>query len=239
MSSGGRSRARERPLSFCRRRATLLAVRGRWLVLALFVVFGALFVLLGGWDLASDGDRLEAFFTERGALGPIVFILAMWALQPAGVPGLVFMVPAAVVWPLPTAMALSWIGNMGASTIAFAIARYLARDWVQNHMPTRLQGWDERLADGGLVQVFLLRVVTGQLTPADWLLGVSTVRLRVFLIGTGLGIIPGIVLATTIGGGLVDLLANRWVRLPLLLGLVGFGIVRRLRRRRGSVRRTA
>ena len=209
------------------------------MVLVLVAVGAATFVALGGWDAISDGDRVEAFFTERGAVGPIVFVLAMWALQPAGVPGLVFMVPAAVVWPLPTAMALSWVGNMGASTIAFAMARHLAREWVQNHMPTRLRGWDERLAEGGLFQVFLLRVVTGQLTPADWLLGVSTVRSTTFLVGTALGIIPGIVLATTVGGGIVDLLGNRWLRAPLLVALVGFVVVRRLRRARGSVRPTA
>lgn len=209
------------------------------MVLVLVAVGAAAFVALDGWGVISDGDRVEAFFTERGAVGPIVFVLAMWALQPAGVPGLVFMVPAAVVWPLPTAMALSWVGNMGASTIAFAMARHLARAWVQDHMPTRLRGWDQRLAGGGLLQVFLLRVVTGQLTPADWLLGVSTVRFSTFFAGTALGIVPGIVLATTIGSGIVDLLANRWLRAPLLVGLVGFLVVRRLRRARGSVRPTA
>lgn len=209
------------------------------MVLVLVAVGAAAFVALDGWAVISDGDRVEAFFTERGAVGPIVFVLAMWALQPAGVPGLVFMVPAAVVWPLPTAMALSWVGNMGASTIAFAMARHLARGWVQDHMPTRLRGWDQRLAGGGLLQVFLLRVVTGQLTPADWLLGVSTVRFSTFFVGTALGIVPGIVLATTIGSGIVDLLGNRWLRVPLLVGLVGFVVVRRLRRARGSVRPTA
>lgn len=220
-------------------RGTLLAVRGRWLVLTLVVVASALFVVLGGWDFVRDGDRVEAFFTERGAVGPLVFVLAMFVLQPAGVPGLVFMVPAAVVWPLPTAIALSWIGNMGASTIAFAMARHLARDWVQDHMPTRLQGWDRRLATGGLLQVVLLRVVTGQFTPADWLLGVSNVRIGRFLVGTGIGIVPGIVLATTVGGGLVDLLTHRWIRLPALVLVVAVLVLRRARRARGSVRRTA
>jgi uncharacterized membrane protein YdjX (TVP38/TMEM64 family) len=208
-------------------------------VLTLVVVAGALFVVLGGWDFVRDGDRVEAFFTERGAVGPLVFVLAMFVLQPAGVPGLVFMVPAAVVWPLPTAIVLSWIGNMGASTIAFAMARHLARDWVQDHMPTRLQGWDRRLATGGLLQVVLLRVVTGQFTPADWLLGVSTVGVGRFLVGTGIGIVPGIVLATTVGGGLVDLLTHRWIRLPALVLVVGVLVLRRARRARGSVRRTA
>ena len=203
--------------------------------ISLLVLAAALFVWAGGWGFVSDGERVEQFFTRRGAVGPIVFVLAMWVLQPLGVPGLVFMVPAAVVWPLPTAMALSWVGNMGASTIAFGAARYVARDWVQNHLPTRLRGWDRRLADGALVQVFLLRVITGQFTPADWLLGVSTVRFRTFVVGTALGIIPGIVLATTIGGGLVDLLDERWVRLPLLLALIVFVALRQSRRFRGLV----
>lgn len=221
----------------CRRGpATLVAVRTRLVVVSVLVAAAVVFVATGGWDFVSDGDRVEAFFTERGALGPVVFVLAMWALQPAGIPGLVFMVPAAVVWPLPTAIGLSWIGNMGASTLAFAMARYLARDWAQNHMPTRLRGWDERLAAGGLWQVFLLRVVTGQLTPADWLLGVSTVRFRTFLIGTGLGIVPGIVLATTVGSAGVALLTERWARWLVIAGVVGVVVLRRVRRRRAQPR---
>jgi uncharacterized membrane protein YdjX (TVP38/TMEM64 family) len=212
--------------------ATLIAVtRHRLLALVAVVAAIAIFVALGGWTFMSDGDRVEEFFTERGALGPIVFVLAMWALQPAGIPGAVFMIPAAVVWPLPTAMGLSWVGNMGASTIAFSMARWLARDWAQNHMPTRLKGWDERLADGGVVQVTLLRVVTGQLTPADWLLGISNVRLRTFFVGTALGIIPGIVLVTTVGGGIFELLSDRRVRLPVILVVVAIVVIRRMRGR--------
>ena len=46
-----------------------------------------------------------------------------------------------------------------------------------------------------------------------------------------LGIIPGIVLVTTLGGGIVELLGDRRLRLPLILALVAFGTFRRLRRR--------
>jgi uncharacterized membrane protein YdjX (TVP38/TMEM64 family) len=213
--------------------------RPRLFVILGVLAAGALFVALGGWDFIRDSDRVEEFFTERGALGPIVFVLAMWALQPAGVPGAIFMVPAAVVWPLPTAMGLSFVGNMGASTIAFLMARYLVYDWAQARMPDRLRTWDERIESGGIIQVMLLRVVTGQFTPADWLLGVSKVQLRAFFAGTAIGIIPGIVLVTTLGGGIVELLGDRRVRLPLVIALVAFGIVRRLRRGRASAQSPA
>ncbi|MEZ5167198.1 MAG: hypothetical protein R2695_12195 [Acidimicrobiales bacterium] len=119
----------------------------RAVVLIAVVLVGGAFVVSGLG--VRPRRRASRRSSPNGALGPIVFVLAMWALQPAGVPGLVFMIPASVVWPLPLAMSLSWVGNMGASTIAFAMARWLARDWAQNHLPTRLRAWDDRLSDGG------------------------------------------------------------------------------------------
>ena len=66
---------------------------------------------------------------------------------------------------------------------------------------------------------------------ADWLLGISNVRLRVFFVGTALGIIPGIVLVTTVGGGIFELLSDRRVRLPVILVVVAIVVIRRMRGR--------
>lgn len=124
----------------------------------------------------------------------------MWIIQPFGLPGVFFMLPAAVVWPAPVAVALSWVGNMAASTTAFLFARWVGRDWVSARIPPRIAHWDERLARGGVWPVILLRVVTGQLPPADWFLGVSKVSFRTFFVGTAIGIIPGIIVAVVVGG---------------------------------------
>lgn len=208
----------------------------RWLLASGAVIGLLVLVVSGGWDFLADGERVEAFFTERGALGPVVFVGAMWLLQPVGVPGAVFMVPAAVVWPLPSAIALSWLGNLGASTLAFAMARWVARDWARHRLPARILAWDRRVTEGGLVrvttQVALFRVVTGQLVPADWLLGVSTVKVRAFLVGTAAGIVPGVVLVTWLGGSIFDLLAERWARWVLIVAVVALVALRRARRRR-------
>ena len=189
----------------------------------------------GGWDWISDADRVEEFFTERGLLGPLVFVALMWALQPWGIPGAVFMVPAAVVWPLPTAMLLSWIGNMGASTIAFGFARWVARDWAQAHLPERLRRWDDRLASGAYVEVTMLRLLTGQLPPADWLLGVSAVEIAPFLVGTAIGIIPGIVVITAVGGSLYGWIGGDPARWGPLLAVAIAAVVVVRRRRRAAV----
>ncbi|MGI9601388.1 MAG: TVP38/TMEM64 family protein [Acidimicrobiales bacterium] len=207
----------------------------RLLVVVTIVAAAIVFVVAGGVDFVTDGDRVEEFFTESGAVGPIVFVLMMWALQPWGVPGAVFMVPASLIWPWPVAMGLSWLGNMGASSIAFGFARFVAREWVQKRIPPSIAQYDERLAHGGLKEVTLLRVATGQLPPADWLLGVSQVRWPPFLIGTAIGIIPGIILIVTVGGSLFSALADR----PgLLIGLTVLTVVF-IRRRRAAVNRSA
>ena len=91
---------------------------------------------------------------------------------------------------------------------------------------------EQDLAASGATAQGAKTPVTGQLTPADWLLGVSTVRMRAFLIGTGLGIIPGIVLAVTVGSAGVDLLSERWARWVLFGGLIAFAAFRRIRRAR-------
>ena len=68
--------------------------------------------------------------------------------------------------------------------------------------------YDDRLESGGVWPIVLLRLVFGQLPPADWLLGVTKVSTRNFLIGTGIGIIPGVVLFVVAGGGLIELLGD-------------------------------
>ena len=185
------------------------------------IVIVAVAVMLNQTISASD---VEAFLVERGWLGPLVFVVTMWILQPLLLPGPVFMVPASLVWSAPAAIALSWVGNIGASFIAFAFARWVARDWAQQRLTDRLRAWDGRVEHGGVREVALLRLFTGQITPADWLLGVSSVRLTPFFVGTAIGIIPSVVLVVLVGASVGDWLfaePSRWGGLLVVIAVVG------------------
>jgi uncharacterized membrane protein YdjX (TVP38/TMEM64 family) len=180
-----------------------------------------------------DADRISDWLTGSGPWGPVVFIASMWLVQPLGLPGVLWMVPAGVVWPWPVAAALSWVGNMGASSIGFGFARLAGRDWVAERLPPRLRAVDSRLGERGLGPIIGLRVVTGQLAPADWVLGVSSVRWRTFLVGTALGIVPGILMAVIVGGGLAQWILERgavvWVAAAVggAVALVAWWVMRR------------
>ncbi|MEL0000529.1 MAG: TVP38/TMEM64 family protein, partial [Acidimicrobiaceae bacterium] len=70
-------------------------------------------------------------------------------------------------------------------------------------------------------------------TPADWLLGVSSVRLTPFFLGTAIGIIPSVVLVVLLGASVGDWLFAepfRWG--GFLVAIVALSTLRRIRRRR-------
>ena len=214
------------------------AMHRRLIAFGVLVVAVVLVVVLGGWEWLTEDGNVEDLLTDTGIVGPLIFVLVMWLTQPLGVPGFVYMVPAGIVWPDPLAVALAWIGNMGASYIAFVFARWFARDWVQARIPAGMHRYDRQLAEGGVWPVILLRLVFGQLPPADWLLGVSRVSTKNFLIGTGVGIIPGVVLFVVAGGGMFDYLTemSTGTRRILIGTVVLLVVVRRvhLRRRRAA-----
>lgn len=198
----------------------------------------ALFFALGGYTWMTGEGNVEELLTETGVVGPLIFIFVMWATQPLGVPGFVYMVPAGLVWPYPLAICLAWIGNMGASYLAFAFARWFARDWVKARIPPRMHRFDDRLEEGGIWPIVLIRLVLGQLPAADWLLGVTKVSNRTFAIGTAIGIIPGIIVFVVAGGGLFEAVSGMppTTRRLVIGALVGFAVGRRLIARRAKRR---
>lgn len=171
-------------------------------------------VQLGLVGFLRDGDRVESFLTDSGPIGPIAYVSAFVAAQPLSIPGTAIMLPATFVWSGLTVFVLSWLGGMVASTIGFYVARWLARDWIRARLPAKILGWESRVDDHGTRAIIVLRVVTGYAPAADWLLGVSTVNLRQFLIGTGIGLVPTTALVSFLGDDAI----RAAERLPLVFG---------------------
>ncbi len=160
-------------------------------VLGLIVVAVVVAAVLGAFAPLGDEDRIEELLTDSGAVGPILYVVSFVALQPLSLPGALLVIPATFVWDGWVVFTLSWAGGMVASTVGFATARWFGRDWVDERLPQRFRVWDNRLSDHGTRNTILLRVVTGFAPPADWVLGLSHVRVRQFFVGTAIGLVPG------------------------------------------------
>ena len=167
------------------------------------------FVLLrrsGLTDLVGDEERMTEIVDDLGWIAPFVYTLLFTVLVPVGVPGLVFVLPAAVVFPAPVAIAVCLIAGYLSSAAGVWFARTVGRKTVEAKMPPSFRRWDDRIARNGLAAVLALRVVTYLAAPADWLLGLSSIPTRKIVIGTGVGLVPPTVLYVVAGGGVLDLI---------------------------------
>lgn len=174
-----------------------------------------------GYGSQVEPETVRRLLAESGALGPVVYLALFALLEPLGVPGVLFVVPATLVWPLPVAVALSFAGAMAAGTVGFASARWLLRDWVEARLPDRFRRYDERLAERGLTTVIVVRLLFFLAPPAHWALGLSRVGVAPFLLGSAIGFAPGILLLALGGKSALDWLGTQppsvWIGVGALI----------------------
>ncbi len=175
------------------------------------IVVGA---FLGTWDFLHDRERIQDFFQDSGAFGPIIYILAFIAAQPLSLPGAALIIPATFVWTWWEVFIYSMVGGIIASSIGFVVARWLAQDWVRKRLPQRFIRWEKRFVDHALLSTIALRLVTGYAPAADWFLGILKIRWREFLIGTIIGLIPTAFLFAYFGDDTV-----RWIQNAPMIAL--------------------
>lgn len=215
-----------------------MSVRLR-IVLALGVVgLAAALWASGALDAFRDAEHVKALLLSWGGWGYALYVVTFTLLEPMGLPGIVFVVPASLVWPKPIAFALSLVAAIGAGIVGFTFARFIARDWVARHLPERFRRFDDLLAARSLEAVVLVRLVFFMAPPAHWVLGLSKVRFGAFVLGSAIGFVPGVLVLTYLGGSLVQWLGRqpRWAWIAVgVIAVALIGLRRwRLRRARAS-----
>lgn len=169
-----------------------------------------------GWFDRINTESIEAMIRDAGPWGPVLYIALFAVLEPFGVPGVLFVVPGGLVWDWPTLFALTLTGATGAAVTGFLFARTLGRDWVEQRLSDRARMYDEELAKNGLRTVIVIRLLFFIAPWAHWLLGLSRVSFREYLLGTIIGLAPMMALFTWLGGNFID-----WVRDRPVLATLG------------------
>ncbi len=169
------------------------------------IVFAALLAGAVAWIYASgayeelDPATMREWFRNVGPWGGVLFVGAYACLQPFGVNGLVFLLSAPLIWSPTDAFLLNWAGTVGTGLFSFFVARFVARDWIQQRLPRRIRRFDERLQTHGFRTVFLLRLIFYTTPTVQWALGVSRVAFAPFLAATVLGVAPFTLMTTLVG----------------------------------------
>ena len=203
-----------------------------WLKIGLFlaVILAAVFAVLYT-DVSEylSPERLKNYLAFAGPYGPLIFISAFIAGFFLRIPGFIFIILGAIVFGRLPAVIYSFIAIAAGTSFTFFIARFFLRDVVSKMEIRGVKGLDEKITQRGFLTVLLLRLIFFLMPPVNWVLGITGVKYRDYLLGTVIGVAPGVLIFSLVFGDIGEIHLSSGIRdfrpfLPTLLGLLLLGL---------------
>jgi uncharacterized membrane protein YdjX (TVP38/TMEM64 family) len=156
-------------------------------------------------------EALGQVLESAGYWAPLLFILVYTAGVCLFVPGTLLTALGAAIFGPYMGFLYVWVGAMLGATAAFWIGRTLGREFAASLIGDKLKKYDEAIERNGFATVLYLRLVYFPFTPMNFGMGLTRVRFRDYLFGTGLGIIVGTFIFTFFVGTVRDVWASgKW-----------------------------
>ncbi len=172
-------------------------------------------------SLVSLAQRLESMpFTPVIAI--VCFTLTASLMIPVT---LMIAVTGIVFGPFYGAM-YAIVGATLSAALNYGMGVWIGRDAVRNLLGARINGLSRRIAKRGILAVMVVRVLpVAPFTIVNIVAGASHIGLRDFLIGTVLGMAPGIVLTVTFAHHLAEAARRPTAGTIVVLVLVGLVLI--------------
>jgi uncharacterized membrane protein YdjX (TVP38/TMEM64 family) len=159
-------------------------------------------------------ERLGAGLTAAGVWAPLAFILIYASGVCLFIPGTLLTALGAAIFGPYWGFVYVWVAAMLGAAGAFFIGRYLGREFAASLIGDRLKKYDDAIEANGFATVLYLRLVYFPFTPMNFGMGLTKVRFRDYLWGTGLGILVGTFIFTFFVGTIKEVWASgQWMNL--------------------------
>ncbi len=183
-------------------------LKKNWLILLIILIVSGLFIYSYSSEgiiysiSNSDSQSVVDFVNSFGVFSYFVFVvIVILEVILAPIPALALYIAGGALFGAFFGGILTIIGNVIGAFIAFWLARRLGRKFVERKVDVNLRKkFDKFSQKYGVFSLFLLRV--NPLTTSDlfsYLSGLTNMKVRTFLIGTTLGLIPMIFAHTYFG----------------------------------------
>lgn len=171
-------------------------------------------------SLKANHHLLLMFYAEHALLMVAAF-MAIYIIQTA------LALPGAVILSLSAGAIFGpWLGTLYAvsaasagATLSFLVTRYLLRDAVLAKFGSKLEGVNRELEQRGLNYLLFLRLVpVFPFFLINLAAGLTRLPLRIFMLGTFIGIIPGGFVFVNAGASLASITRLSDIASPRVLG---------------------
>jgi uncharacterized membrane protein YdjX (TVP38/TMEM64 family) len=168
------------------------------LIAAFIGAIAAFYFLDLGHYLTLEGlkenlGRLDRYYEQNTQLMILGFIGVYIIVVALSLPGATILtLSAGAIFGSVNGTLIVNVGATLGAVLAFLAARFVFRDWVQEKFGEKLKPFNEGFSKNALNYILFLRLVP--LFPfflVNLVSGLTQVRLRVYLLGTMFGILPG------------------------------------------------
>jgi uncharacterized membrane protein YdjX (TVP38/TMEM64 family) len=196
----------------------------------MFIVAAVVLVRYTGVRELLTVEKFGALLATAGIWAPLAFILVYAVGVCLFIPGTLLTTLGAAIYGPYWGFVYVWVAAMLGAAGAFLIGRYLGREFAASLIGDRLKKYDDAIEKNGFATVLYLRLVYFPFTPMNFGMGLTKVRFRDYLWGTGLGILVGTFIFTFFVGTIKEVWASgQWGQLLtwkifLSLGLFIFSL---------------
>ena len=173
---------------------------------ALFFVFD-LGQYLSLESLKSNRDQLRAFYDANAVTMVAAFIGVYIVTVALSLPGATILtLCAGAIFGSVTGTLVVNVGATIGATLAFLVARFLLRDWVEKKFGAKLKPFNDGFSKNAINYMLFLRLVP--LFPfflINLVSGLTQIRLSVYFFGTMFGILPGTFVYANAGSNLASI----------------------------------
>ncbi len=205
---------------------------------------GVLLLIALGWNLTGLRDWLEPATIARGVerlrtlpLAPLWLFLAFVLATLALVPVTLLLIQAGVLLGAKLGITIALLGVAASASIGFWLGRLSSRRLIIRFAGDRLRSLDRLFHKDAILSIMLVRVFPiAPFTVINLVAGASRCHFRAFILGSLLGMAPGILALVIFGRGLYALLlAPNWrdaiIALSVMLAVFLSGLLLRGRLR--------
>jgi uncharacterized membrane protein YdjX (TVP38/TMEM64 family) len=190
-------------------KSTVLWIKGFTLLVVLLGMAAAWrWTPLGEW-LSVDNLANWAAGLQNSLWGPVVALASFVIGSILAFPITVLIVVSALVFGPVFGFIYALVGSSAGAAITYAIGNWLGRDTVRRLGGSRLNRLSRQMAQRGIITVAIVRMVPiAPFTVVNMVAGASHIRFRDFMLGTVLGMGPGMLGLTVFADGVFRALRN-------------------------------
>lgn len=177
---------------------------------------------LGEYLKVSNIEFLQRKLSEFGALAPFVFLFAGALVITLGVPRSVVSILGGLVFGLFWGILLALSAALLGSIMIFLLTKWLGRPLFKQKVGRYLKAIENHTKANGFLMVIILRQLPLTSLLINVLIGLTSISIGVFILGSIVGLLPEIIIFVLFGSSLqenfvlrVSIASTLWIILIL------------------------